>query len=305
MRCFELICQSEYADPIDFGFTKFAMRRTESQLPSSASAHKALLRAAVGAEPASGLCLDAEGVGGLRLDASSSKPRYQQLMDRLKALIDTGALPQGEALPAERVLALQLGISRTVVKRAYGELRAMGVLDSNGRQGTQVSPSRGSEVASGRLKSFEQQMVEQGLAPSVRLVSRSIESNRRVATLFRRPASAPFLHVVLERLANALPMAREHVWYDLALVPELAEWDGLSPVRDFLRAHGGVALWKAEQSVEAAICAQTELALFGLTGPQACLLLRQRGYTEQRQMLEYVEGVYRSDAYAYRLQFRA
>ncbi|MFF5171083.1 aminotransferase class I/II-fold pyridoxal phosphate-dependent enzyme [Micromonospora sp. NPDC000089] len=54
--------------------------------------------------------------------------------------IRTGALAAGEALPAVRSLAGELGVSPATVARAYQELRRRGLVDAAGRHGTRVRP---------------------------------------------------------------------------------------------------------------------------------------------------------------------
>jgi DNA-binding transcriptional MocR family regulator len=61
---------------------------------------------------------------------SSSAPAYSALADRLRLLILDGRIPLGTRVAAERDLAAQLGVSRTTVTAAYGELRDAGYLDS-------------------------------------------------------------------------------------------------------------------------------------------------------------------------------
>ena len=51
------------------------------------------------------------------------RPRYQALADRLAALAETGELPPGLQLPAERALADALDVSRGTIVRAYAALR--------------------------------------------------------------------------------------------------------------------------------------------------------------------------------------
>jgi DNA-binding transcriptional MocR family regulator len=57
-------------------------------------------------------------------------PAYVALAKRVRLLILDGRIPLGTRIPAERDLAVQLGISRTTVTAAYGELREAGYLDS-------------------------------------------------------------------------------------------------------------------------------------------------------------------------------
>lgn len=61
---------------------------------------------------------------------SANGPAYSALADRVRLLILDGRIALGVRLPAERELATHLGVSRTTVTAAYGELRDLGYLDS-------------------------------------------------------------------------------------------------------------------------------------------------------------------------------
>ncbi|MFP3338767.1 winged helix-turn-helix domain-containing protein [Micrococcus sp. SIMBA_131] len=50
-----------------------------------------------------------------------------------------GSLQTGNPLPAERDLAVQLGVNRSTVTTAYAELRASGLITSRQGSGTRVS----------------------------------------------------------------------------------------------------------------------------------------------------------------------
>lgn len=69
----------------------------------------------------------------------SRGPRYQQISRQLKAAIEQGELEPGKRLPASRVYAQELGVSRATVEAAYGELVAQGWLERRGQAGTFVS----------------------------------------------------------------------------------------------------------------------------------------------------------------------
>ena len=61
---------------------------------------------------------------------SSASPAYSALAERVRLLVLDGRIALGTRLPAERELAAQLGVSRTTVTAAYGELRDAGYLHS-------------------------------------------------------------------------------------------------------------------------------------------------------------------------------
>lgn len=76
----------------------------------------------------------------LTVDRASVIPVYQQIGRRVAELVDSGVLRPGDRLPPSRVLARTAGVHRSSVLRAYGELWALGYLES--RQGSYTTIRR-------------------------------------------------------------------------------------------------------------------------------------------------------------------
>lgn len=66
-------------------------------------------------------------------------PHYQRIARQLKSAIEHGELAPGSRLPASRVYAQELGVSRATIENAWGELVAQGWLERRGQAGTFVS----------------------------------------------------------------------------------------------------------------------------------------------------------------------
>ena len=240
----------------------------------------------------------------LKLSEATSEPYYLQLTRQLNALMESGDLASGYNLPSERVLAEALQVSRTTVKRCYDELRHSQHLSSNGRGGTVVqAPPRVSPVM-GKLKGFTEEMRELGMTASTRVVAHEVVHDRTLASIFQRPSSAVFLRLLRVRLADNVPMSREVAWYDLSAAPALEFWDTSGSAYEFLLEKCQIKLAWAEQSIEAVISSAEESQEFGFSAPGPCLLLKRRAYTAADQLIEYVEGTFRGDAYAYRLKLQ-
>lgn len=238
----------------------------------------------------------------LRLNSQTSEPYYQQLKRKILALIESGELQTGLSLPAERVLADALKVSRTTVRRCYEELRESGQLDSNGRGGTSVKAPPRVSPALGKLKGFTEEMRELGMTASTRVEAHDIVCDRTIASVFQRPSTASFLRLIRIRLGDDVPMTREVAWYDLTLAPSLAHWDTSGSAYAFLESQCGIKLAWAEQSIEAVVSSPEESQVFGFSEASPCLLLKRKSYSTQDQLVEYVEGTFRGDAYAYRLK---
>jgi GntR family transcriptional repressor for pyruvate dehydrogenase complex len=62
----------------------------------------------------------------------------EQVVSRVRALINSGELKPGDRLPAERDLAVQIGVSRPTVRAGLRALAAMGVVQSRHGSGTYI-----------------------------------------------------------------------------------------------------------------------------------------------------------------------
>ena len=57
-----------------------------------------------------------------------------------------------------------------------------------------------------------------------------------------------------------------------------------------------------DQTIEATASTKKECEVFGFDEPAPCLLIKRRSYLRDGVMVEYVEGLFRGDAYTYRLR---
>ena len=73
-----------------------------------------------------------------RIDPDSGEALYLQVAHGVEEALRSGRLHVGDRLPAERELALDLGVSRTTVTGAYQELQARGIVRGHVGRGTIV-----------------------------------------------------------------------------------------------------------------------------------------------------------------------
>jgi len=244
------------------------------------------------------------GLDAADLRESAGEMLWRRLHARLSELLTAGHWLPGQSLPSERELAAQLGVSRITVKRCYDELRREGWLGrGSGRGGSLVQAAAVKVHAPlGRLKGFTQEMRELGKTPSTRVLQLETVRDRMIASVFERPSNAAFLHVVRLRFGDDVPMTRENAWYDLTLAPAMAQWDGMDSAYDWLRVQCGLVLSGAQQSVEAVLSTEEEARDFNLAQPLPCLLFKRKTRAgPQGLLVEYVEGLFRGDAYAYQM----
>jgi DNA-binding transcriptional MocR family regulator len=78
-------------------------------------------------------------------------PMRDSLAAAIRRCVEGGRIPPDGRLPAERLLARRLGVSRTTVVAAYGELVRSGLLRRRTGSGTFVTPARAGGAAVSRL----------------------------------------------------------------------------------------------------------------------------------------------------------
>jgi GntR family transcriptional regulator len=77
----------------------------------------------------------------IRLNHATGVPVFQQIVEQITYMIETGQLDDGDQLPSSRMLADNLHVNRNTVARAYGELGKRGLVTSQGRRGMVVCDS--------------------------------------------------------------------------------------------------------------------------------------------------------------------
>ena len=96
----------------------------------------------------------------LNISNSSGQPIYDQICEQIKAMILTGQLGEGDALPSMRLLAKELRISVITTKRAYEELERQGFTVSVPGKGCFVAAKSTALVREEHLKRIEQLLDE-------------------------------------------------------------------------------------------------------------------------------------------------
>ena len=87
---------------------------------------------------------------------SSNEPIYLQIVNQIKAMIMSGELAPGEALPSMRNLAMQMRISLITTKRAYEELERDGFIESYTGKGSFVKAQNAEFLREENLRQTEE-----------------------------------------------------------------------------------------------------------------------------------------------------
>lgn len=92
----------------------------------------------------------------MELNYGDHRPIYEQIKEKTKEYIVSGAMKEHERLPSVREVASQLAINPNTIQRAYKELEIEGYIYSQKAKGYFVAPMKKSIQAIKKEECFEQ-----------------------------------------------------------------------------------------------------------------------------------------------------
>jgi len=231
----------------------------------------------------------------LPLDGANPTPLYLQLQQSIEDAVRRGSLKADDALPGERDLARQLGISRVTVRKAITGLVKKGVLVQRWGSGTFIASQMGLEQPLSRLSSFTDEMSARGLRSSAVLLNRSTgpASPDELMALGLSPGET-VSRVNRLRMANDIPMAIEH-----AVLPSRFLSDpGLVKHSLYAALHEqGCRPVRALQRLHAVLLNEEQATLLHVPPQSPALYIERRSFTAAGEVVEFTSSYYRGDAY--------
>ena len=82
-----------------------------------------------------------QSVNHFFVDPACLLPLHQQLKEQIRLAYSSGTLSPSDPLPSIRALARQTGVGEAIVRRAYRELSASGLLTTQPRRGVVLNPA--------------------------------------------------------------------------------------------------------------------------------------------------------------------
>jgi GntR family transcriptional regulator len=236
----------------------------------------------------------------LRPDPEAAAPLYLQLVEHIAAAIASGRLRDGAALPPERALSEQLGISRTTVRKALDELAARGFVASRHGSGTFVSVRLEQPLA--RLSSFTEDMLARGRRPGFVWVERGLHAPSPDETMaLGLSAGERVARLVRVRLADDEPLAVERASVSARHLPDPSAVE--SSLYAALRERGHEPR-RALQRLRAVTVGDADAKLLGIEPGSAVMATTRYGYLADGRPVELTCSVYRGDRYDFVAEMR-
>ncbi|HEY7485374.1 MAG TPA: GntR family transcriptional regulator [Streptosporangiaceae bacterium] len=230
------------------------------------------------------------------IDPHSPVPKYFQLRTILIDLIEGAELPVNAAVPSERELCQQYGLSRMTVRQAMDQLVTEGRLYRVPGKGTFVARPKLEMPL--RLVSFTEDMLARGLRPgAIDIARRTVRANANLARGFGTEPGTE-IHVI-ERLrtADGEPMALERAHILATLAPDLLDRRLADrSLYGVLEAVYGLVFDAGDQIINAGVADSADARHLAIHKGSPVLLLERRSYAGH-VCAELTRSTYRADRY--------
>jgi GntR family transcriptional regulator len=237
------------------------------------------------------------------LDHDSSLPLYQQLQRALREAIEKGLIGPEDALPSERQLAAELGISRITVRKAIEGLAEDGILERRQGSGNFVGTPTRVDKNFAKLTSFSEDMRARGSTPHSEWLKRA-EGTVTPEEAMKMALSPGTLVYRFHRLryADEAPMSIEYATVVAAALPSLdAVKDSLY---DALERAGNRPV-RALQRLSALLLNEEQARLLDAQERDAGLMVERLGYLRDGRAVELSHSIYRGDTYDFVAELNA
>jgi len=227
----------------------------------------------------------------------STTPKVtKQSQTRLQVLDLIQRLGIGTAIPSERQLSVDLGVSRLTVRAALDDLAREGHLVRRRGSGTYVQQPKISQELT--MTSFSEDMRHRGMVPGSRTVSmNTISAGARLGRFLNVSPSEQVVVIKRLRLADGEPMAIETLHIPAALVPGLTPKALSGSFYELMSERYGIVIASGTQAIEPTVTNEEESAALGVPLHSPAFLFERTSRDQSGRTVEFVQSVYRGDRY--------
>jgi len=223
--------------------------------------------------------------------------KQDEAIDRVLDLIER--LQVGEAIPSERQLSKDLGMSRLTVRAAIDRLVQDGRLSRRHGSGTFVTEPKIAQRLS--LNSFSEEMRLRGMVPGSRTLELTVApADARLAQRLELSPGERVVRAKRLRLADGAPMALEVMHVPQNAVPGLTKPDlENASFYDLMRNRYDIVVSQAVQTIEPTVTDEEQSKLLGVPLHSPAFLFERTAKSQSGQTVEFSISIYRGDRYRF------
>ncbi len=226
----------------------------------------------------------------------SRTPRYVEIREYLRKLLDEGSLQPGDRIPTEAQLCEQFGVSRMTVNKAVRDLVREGRLLRRARAGTMVQAPRG-ELPLHAIRNIAEEVRQRGHAYSGEVLRlEAARADARLARALRVAEGERLYHSLIVHREDGLPIQLEDRYVLADCAPGYLK-------QDFSRNTPNAFLTRlcpaqaVEHRVEAVLPSEKQAHWLQMERTEPCLRVLRRTWAADR-LMSYAELLHPGSRYS-------
>jgi len=231
------------------------------------------------------------------VDHASPVPLYFQLTNYINQKIKAREWLPGQLLPSEQELCTAVGVSRTVVRQAIGQLqRDRLILKQNGKRSVIALPTYEGDLME-NLRGFYEDAIAKGRTPFTEVLSlKIVPATPEIGMALRLSQGTPVVELNRLRSLDGEPEVLVMTYLPESMCPDLPNEDLANESLYRLLAHKyGLRIAQAFRTIEAVALDRTEAKLLRSRPGSPALLLKSIGLLADGTPLEYFIAKHRGD----------
>jgi GntR family transcriptional regulator len=232
--------------------------------------------------------------------AEDSAAKYLQISSEIIRRIRSGELAPGMKVPSENEIIHAYGVSNTTARKALQQIELQGYARRYKGRGTFVEELDVVRSAT-KILSFTQNMRQEGLTPSTRLLHAGTVHSECTVHIQDRPyvLHPPVYKIHRLRFADDVPVLLEVRYVSSMLCPGIVEENLEGSLYEIYEDRYGLHLTEIKQKLKSIILDSSSMEFFNLSELTPGLLIEGVTFCGRQTPLELERSIYRGDKYQF------
>ncbi len=231
-------------------------------------------------------------------------PKYLQLSEWLKSMIDKGRYAIGERLPSEIDLSNMFNVNRNTVRQAIQQLVNIGLVIKKNGIGTFVSSRTDNKLQYSlqNIQSLTQELTRLGIKPDTKLLSKKIvRITDDLAEKLMLGSDNRAIRIKRVRYGNGIPLVIERSYLSYREYGDIMGMEIPDSLYQTIIEHFGVSLERSVQTLRAIDLPDEDAKLLGLDSCFPAMLQESIIYDKDNITVELLHSIYRGDKFVFRV----